>query len=357
MLQKTVIGALGAVLFLASCTAPTPSPTVAPTPVPETPEPAITPTIDLSFLSDLSGSIAFLSDRSGVPNVYVMTPDGQDIRRLSDLEVGRRLAWSPDGQRLVFTEMTIVEDGPLGNLFIISADGTGLTQLTDVLALRAYFGARSDIEVPPGKVAFASAWSPDGTKIAFNLESRAFVVDSDGSDPQDFSGYCECAGMAWSPDETQTAFGDVFTGRLWIADAQGRDPQLLAVTRNPELDSDELATLTYILSYDVPNPRWSPDGTRLAFVSLIDGNPEIYIINRDGTGLQRLTFHSALDLGPVWSPDGEFLAFFSNRTGNFDIYIYRLADSLVVNLTNHLAQDLDPAWSPAPLSPDLPTAG
>ena len=56
-------------------------------------------------------------------------------------------------------------------------------------------------------------------------------------------------------------------------------------------------------------PRWSPDGTRLAFVSHRDFDPEVYVANADGTGQTRLTNEKAIDTGPAWSSDGSRIAF------------------------------------------------
>ena len=62
-------------------------------------------------------------------------------------------------------------------------------------------------------------------------------------------------------------------------------------------------------------PAWSPDGGKIAFVSTRDGNPEIYVMNADGTGVVNLSTNAASDLGPAWSPDGTRLAFHSNQIG------------------------------------------
>ena len=51
-------------------------------------------------------------------------------------------------------------------------------------------------------------------------------------------------------------------------------------------------------------PVFSPDGTQIAFMSNRDGNPEIYVMNRDGSNVRRLTNHPAGDVTPTWSPTG-----------------------------------------------------
>jgi TolB protein len=68
-------------------------------------------------------------------------------------------------------------------------------------------------------------------------------------------------------------------------------------------------------------PAWSPDGSKLAFTSNRDGNPEIYVMNRDGSGLRRMTNNPAVDVTPTWAPSGNQLAWVSDRTGAPHIYI------------------------------------
>jgi TolB protein len=68
-------------------------------------------------------------------------------------------------------------------------------------------------------------------------------------------------------------------------------------------------------------PIYSPDGSRIAFTSNRDGNPEIYIMNRDGTGMRRMTNHPAIDVTPTWSPTGNQIAWVSDRTGTPHIYV------------------------------------
>jgi TolB protein len=68
-------------------------------------------------------------------------------------------------------------------------------------------------------------------------------------------------------------------------------------------------------------PAWSPDGSRIAFTSNRDGNPEIYVMNRDGSNLHRLTNNPAIDVTPTWSPTGNQIAWVSDRTGTPKIYV------------------------------------
>jgi hypothetical protein len=94
------------------------------------------------------------------------------------------------------------------------------------------------------------------------------------------------------------------------------------------------------------SPSWSPDGTRLAFVSTRDGNSEIYVMNADGSGQTRLTNNTAGDISPVWSPNGSQIGFVSNRDGNDEIYLMNPDGSNQTNLTQNPADDSSFSFSP-----------
>jgi Tol biopolymer transport system component len=68
------------------------------------------------------------------------------------------------------------------------------------------------------------------------------------------------------------------------------------------------------------DPMYSPDGMKLAFISTHDGDPEIFVMNADGTALSKLTDNSAVDAAPSWSPDGGKIVFTSDRSGSFELY-------------------------------------
>jgi tricorn protease-like protein len=94
------------------------------------------------------------------------------------------------------------------------------------------------------------------------------------------------------------------------------------------------------------SPAWSPDGTKIAFLSFRKGDGEIYVVDGDGSNPRELTFSLAQDDDPTWSPDGQRLAFESHRTGNADVWVMRSNGGSQTQLTTSTRFDGDPAWSP-----------
>ena len=100
-----------------------------------------------------------------------------------------------------------------------------------------------------------------------------------------------------------------------------------------------------------PTPTATPG--KIAFFTSRDGNPELYVMNADGSGLTRLTDNPAIDgnpsgdSAPSWSPDGSHIAFTSLRDGNPETYVVNVDGTGLTRLTDNPAADGHPAWSPA----------
>lgn len=89
-------------------------------------------------------------------------------------------------------------------------------------------------------------------------------------------------------------------------------------------------------------PAWSPDGSRLAFVSRRSGDEEIYVARADGSRPQRLTD----DGMPDFSPDGKRIVFTSNRDRNGEVYVMSADGSKQRRVTRKAGDDFSPRFSP-----------
>jgi TolB protein len=93
-------------------------------------------------------------------------------------------------------------------------------------------------------------------------------------------------------------------------------------------------------------PRWSPDGTKIAFAGRRDGQWDLYTIAPDGSALVALTDTAGEESGPAWSPDGKRIAFSKRGPSGSDLYVLSLNDGRQYRLTNAEGNDRSPAWSP-----------
>jgi Tol biopolymer transport system component len=185
----------------------------------------------------------------------------------------------------------------------------------------------------------APSWSPDGSMLAYVSEQDGspdiWLMASDGSNPVNLTHHeAKDHSPAWSPDGEWIAFASVRDSLYWE----------LYVMRP---DGSDVQRLTWWEDASDLSPSWSPDGTRIAFASKRDGNWEIYIMDRDGGNLVRLTDHAADDTNPAWSPDGGRIAFASTRDGYPEIYVMPIAGGEAVNISNApFSSEHGPTWSP-----------
>lgn len=174
-----------------------------------------------------------------------------------------------------------------------------------------------------------------------NRESKEiWIADYDGANQRQVT-----VGSSWlnlSPSWSSDARAIAYTS--WRKTATGGAPDIYisriyqGVLENPTKGRAEQNI----------QPVFSPDGTRIAFWSNRDGNPEIYVMNVDGSGLRRLTNHAAADSVPAWSPTGTQIAFTSDRSGTPQIYTMSATDgSNLRRITSESHADRA-TWAPAP---------
>ena len=87
-----------------------------------------------------------------------------------------------------------------------------------------------------------------------------------------------------------------------------------------DADGHGATELTRLFGHTVGSPVWAPDGRRIVFDARVDANPDIWVMNADGTQPQRLTTEQSEDVTAAWTPDGNWIVFCSNRTGDLQLW-------------------------------------
>jgi TolB protein len=260
--------------------------------------------------------IAFVSDRGGTREIYIMEADGSRKDGVTNNgSINLFPGWNSEGDSLVYTSYRAGQP----DLFLLSRGRTRSGKL---------------VRLPFPK--YRGVFSPDGKRIAFVMDKKGntdvFVADRKGRNvkriTQDRS--IEVS-PTWSPDAKQLAF---------VSDRSG-SPQVYV----HDLKTDKTRRLTFRGSYNA-SPAWSPTGEWIVFAAQTGTNFDLSLISPETGYTTPLVIHTRSDEDPTWSPDGRKVAFVSSRRGRKEIYSVDLDGANLRRLTKDFGDSTSPAWSP-----------
>ncbi len=298
----------------------------------------LTPTITLTPsptpLGGGFGQVAFASDRTGVPQIYLINQDGSDLHPVTNLPEGAcQPSWSPDGEKLVFVS-PCARDTDLyrdSSLYFANADGS------DVTAVKT---------VPGGD--FEPAWSPDGDRLAFTSlrdgVKDIYVLVLDGMQTTRLTTSTivteENSQPTWSPFGNQLAFVKQRVGamQIWTMTDVGQNPVQMVRSGQQLMDFD---------------PVWSPNGESIWFsqrqvnVASLPWVMEIRYEDRETQTANRLKLGASGVENLQFSADGQWVVYEGvDEQENKDIYYMTTGGENRTRLTTDPADDFDPAWRP-----------
>jgi hypothetical protein len=275
--------------------------------------------------------IAFVSDRDGNDEIYTMKPDGSDVRRLTtDRAEDLQPAWSPDGSRIAF----ISNRGGSYQIWVMGADGQNARVLTHV----PYVEWGSQISwAPAATIAFAgisptpyaTECPPPGcTPTDFGVD--ILTVDPVDGAVTDLIPYpLDQIQPAWGPTGATIQFVGVSSVAACVLSVAVSRGQIVphggapnagrclrlnsyAPSTSPVDGRIAFQSADHIYVWSIgpaqtlavgTDPSWSPNASRITFVSEADGKGELFVMNSDGSGARQLTPpHFGSNRQPAWSP-------------------------------------------------------
>jgi Tol biopolymer transport system component/DNA-binding winged helix-turn-helix (wHTH) protein len=233
-------------------------------------------------------------------------------------------AFSPDGKALAVTRLTGFSTM---NIYILPL-GADYYPGGETRSIRGY-----------GRTSFNPVWLPGG-RLLYVDESgesayRLAVSSASGAETVGAS----LRGIEKAPDMT-------FGGGNLVYSKVRSDTNVWRATLAPGREMPSISEPFISSTRTDRQPKYSPDGERIAFVSSRSGSPEIWVSKRDGSSAVRIThFGGPLIAFPDWSPDGHSIVFHSRPEGPADLFVVPAAGGLAKRLTTEPGDDTAPSYS------------
>ena len=349
--------------------------------------------------------IAYVSDQSGNPDLWVVDIHGGiPLRLTDDAGADEAPAWFPDGSGLAFASersdvVSVWKVARLGGGAVLLVEGAGSPSISPDGSRIAFARPGADGSLRIGVASLSNpsttsvmitgdgdglwdhqdpAWSPDGRWIAYGSDHGLWIVSASGGPARplvappgpDYE-------PAWSSDGRSVYFASRRDGvaALWVVDASGGTPRRLTTgagsERHPSVsrDGSQLAYATSPENADVVvrdlatgeeqrvesardeiMPAFAPDGRAVAFVSnRLGGRFDLWEQGLDPGDAKprRLTDQPGVVSHPSYSPDGKWIAYHRAIDGTSrDIWVVPTSGAQPARITSDPADDVHPAWSP-----------
>lgn len=263
---------------------------------------------EVKFISHATPSdvmFIFQASASAAINLYLAGPNGQ-IKKLTHNGFSHFPNVSPDGKTVFFDGVAETKTGDMYQIFKLDLDSKKITQISDGSALDS-----NPVCAPDGKhLAFCSLAGDPNTDIPW----RIYIMDINGKNrnPLDTQGDTNQLSPSWSPDSAKVVF--VYTQMLSIKNSPFGFPIV-----TPKIRDLKTKTTSALLpaGLAVNETTWSPLGDRIAFRAHdpLTDNKTIWTVGVDGLHLERVT-DGPDDAQPGWWPDGSKLVFSRIKEGN-----------------------------------------
>ena len=268
--------------------------------------------------------IAFISNRTGFKELYIMDYDGKNIEQLTKLgNIVMLPSWTPSGKKILFSSYSTRNKKKNLDLFEIDIASKKMKILSKREGLN-----------------MGATYSPDVNTIALTLSVNSY--------PNIYFMNPDSSHLRLAAASRESDFSPTFSPdgkKLLFVSTRSGNPHLFIKDISQPIK--EAQRLTYAGQYNAA-PQWSRVGNKIVFAGQLENYFDLFRIDPKGFVIERLT--KSIEKGhnehPSWSPNGKHIAFHSTRSHKSDIYIISGDGSLEKQITENFGKCTTPSWGP-----------